>query len=138
MRHLVVILVAVLALGGCVAGSGPTRAAIGAEGAAAPAPELVGTWRGMAFAVPGSNYLISTPVELTIDPDGRWRWTKSGQQQAAGRMRMRGDRVFLHEETAKEDEQTIELMRLGDHLWGVSRAFIPGAMSAVDLRKESS
>jgi hypothetical protein len=136
MVRLVASLAVLLILSGCAAGSGRTQAA-DAAGAAAPGPDLVGTWRGMAFAVPGSNYLISTPVELTINSDGAWHWSRRGEQQAAGRVRVRGDRVFLDEETAKEDEQMIELMRRGGRLWGVSRAFIPGAMSAVDLQKTS-
>ena len=43
-----------------------------AAGVAAPGPDLVGTWRGTAFAVPGSTYGITTPVELQIRPDGTW------------------------------------------------------------------
>jgi hypothetical protein len=137
VRPAVAILGVLLLLSGCAAGSGRTQAA-DAAGSAAPGPDLVGTWRGMAFAVPGSSYLTSTAVELTINADGTWSRSRRGEQQAAGRVRVRGDRVFLDEDTAKEDEQMIELMRRGGRLWGVSRAFIPGAMSAVDLQKTPS
>ena len=134
MRHLAVMLVALLTLTGC-AGRNERQMATDAAGAAAPGPDLVGTWRGIAFAVPGANYGISTAVELTINPDGSWSWSKGSERQATGHARIRGDRVLLAEDTAKEGAQTIELIRRGDHLWGVSRAFIPGWMSAVDLQR---
>jgi hypothetical protein len=135
MRQLAVILAALLSLGGCAAASGGPRAAADAAGAAAPGPDLVGTWRGTAFAVAASYYGLSTPVELTINADGTWSWSKRGDRQAAGHAVMRGNRVLLVEAIAKENGQTIELMLRGDHLWGVSRAFIPGWVSAVDLQR---
>jgi hypothetical protein len=107
-------------------------------GLAAPAPDLIGTWRGTAFAVPGSLYGTSTPVELTVNPDGTWAWSKKGQEQARGYVEVRGTRVFFREERAKEGAQTIELQRRGDHLWGLSGAFIPEFPSAIDLRKVAS
>ena len=125
-------------LGGCATGSRVVRSGERTEGYAAPAPDLVGTWRGTAFAVPGSLYGISSPVDLTIHPDGSWSWSKRGQEQARGRLEMRGDRAFLHEDRAKEGAQTIQLMRRGDHLWGLSGAFVPEFPSAVDLRKVAS
>ena len=127
-----------LIFGGCAAASPPRRAAGDAEGAAFAATELAGTYRGTAFAVPGSLYGTSTPVELTVKPDGTWSWSKHGQEQARGRVEVRGDRVLLREDDAKDGEQTIQLSRRGDHLWGVSPGFIPGFPSAVDLRKGAS
>lgn len=139
MRDIAVLLLALLTLSGCASGTGSLRAAGDAEGAAAPAPELVGTWTGMAFGVPGSFFGTSTPVELTIKPDRTWSWSKRGQQQATGRVWVRGDRVFLDEDTAKEGgAQTIQLQRRGEHLWGLSRAFLPETISAVDLQKTPS
>jgi len=135
MRFAVVTLAALLMLAGCATGAGRQQAAADAAGAAAPGPDLVGTWRGTAFAVAGSNYGISTPVEITINPDGTWTWSNRGGRQAAGHAMVRGDRVLLVEDTAKEDEQTIELSRRGGRLWGVSRGFIPGWVSAVDLQR---
>src|SRR5437868_14917787 len=73
-----------------------------ATASAAPAPDLVGTWSGTAFAVGGSSYLISTPVDLTIRPDGTWSWSKRGQEQAKGRATKRGNHVILDEQSAKE------------------------------------
>jgi hypothetical protein len=138
MRNVVVLFAALLTFSGCASGAGSLRAAGDAEGAAAPGPELVGTWTGTAFGAPGSLYGISAPVELTIKPDGTWSWSKRGQQQATGRVRVRGDRVFLDEDTAKEGAQTIQLQRRGEHLWGLSRAFVPETISAVDLQKTRS
>ena len=39
--------------------------------------------------------------------------------------------------TSKDVEQRIDLKHGNAHLWGVSEAFIPGAMSAVDLERVS-
>ena len=105
MRHALVILVALLMLAGCAVGSARQQVAGDAAGAAAPGPDLVGTWRGTAFAVAGSNYGISTPVEITINPDGTWTWSNRGGRQAAGHAMVHGDCVLLVEDTAKEDEQ---------------------------------
>ena len=66
------------------------------------------------------------------------RWSKRGQEQAIGRMRFRGPHVVLDETKSTETEQRIELERRGDTLWGLSRAFIPGAVSAVELKKVGS
>ena len=109
-----------------------------AAGSAAPGPDLVGRWEGTAFAVPGSNYYISTPVELNIKPDGTWTWSKRGQQQATGRLVQRGDRVIFEETRANEGAQRIVLQRNGEQISGLSRAFIPGAISAVQLQKVQS
>jgi hypothetical protein len=133
-----VLLVAALTLSGCAAGSMTRAQAEGnAEGMAAPGPDLVGTWRGTAFAVPGANYGVSTPVEITIGPDGTWSWTKGGQRQAGGRVWVQGGRVVFDEGTASKHVKANELQRRGDHLWGVSHTFMPGWMSAVDLRRQS-
>ena len=132
-----VLILALLMLGGCAAGSRPSQASTDTSGMAAPGPDLVGTWRGMAWAVPGSLYLTNTPVELTINPDGTWTRSRRGEPQASGRVRVVGDRVFLDEEKSKDVEQRIELRRSGGHLWGVREALIPGAISAVDLERAS-
>ena len=137
-RTLQVVLGLMLVLGGCATGSRVARMNEPAQGFAAPGPDLVGTWRGTAFAVPGSLYGLSAPVDLTVNPDGTWSWSKKGQEQARGRIEIRGDRVFLHEDHAKDGAQTIQLRRRGDHLWGVSGAFIPAFPSGVDLRKTAS
>jgi hypothetical protein len=125
--------VLLLVTSGCASPSHLTAA--DATGSAAPGPDLAGTWRGTAFAVGGSNYLISTPVDVTINPDGTWSWSKRGQQQAKGHATKRGTRLVLEEETAKEGAQTIVLEQRGTELSGLSRAFIPGAISAVQLHK---
>ena len=133
LRSLALVFTTVLALSACsttVRSGGVPDAA----GSAAPGPDLVGTWRGSAIAVGGSNYGISTPVELTIQPDGTWSWSKRGQRQASGRVRVQGSRVLLDEDTAVVTEETIQLQRRGDELWGVSPAFIAGFASAVNLQ----
>ena len=132
--------VLLLVTGGCavVRSSHVDATDADATGSAAPGPELAGIWRGTAFAVAGSAYLISTPVDVTIRPDGTWNWSKRGQEQAKGRIAMRGKRILLEEQTAKEGAQTIVLEQRGTELSGLSRAFIPGAISAVQLQKVQS
>jgi len=125
--------IALILLGGCA--TFRTAATGDSAGYAAPGPEIAGTWSGMAWAVGGSLYHISAPVTVSIRPDGTWDWSKRGVKQATGRVRVQGDRVLLEEDQAKEGAQTIQLMRRGDLLWGLSRAFIPDAESAVELRK---
>jgi hypothetical protein len=139
MRWIAAVLGSVVLMSGC-AGAGAMRSgeAVDGAGAATPAMELVGAWEGTAFAVPGSNYFVSTPVELTIKPDGTWRWSQRGREQAIGTVRYRGDSVVLDEHISTNAEQRIELQRRGDTLWGLSGAFIPGAPSAVELRKVRS
>jgi hypothetical protein len=137
MRHVVAIVTGVLLLGGCAAGSAQVRGATDDAVMAAPGPDLVGTWQGMAWSVPGSLYLINAPVELTIKPDGTWTRSRRGDPQASGRVRVAGDRVFLDEQKSKDVEQRIELRRTGDQLWGMSEAFVPGAMNAVQLERAS-
>ena len=136
MRVAITALIVLVTAAGCT-GHGPLHsgAAIDAAGAATPALDLVGTWRGTAFAVPGSNYLVSAPVELTIKPDGTWRRTERGQERAIGQLRYRGPHLVLDETTSNNAEHRISLQRRGDTLWGLSGAFIPGAISAVELRK---
>ena len=137
MYRLTRVVAGLLILGGCATGPPISRVAHESEGYAAPAPELIGTWRGTAFAVPGSLYGTSTPVELTVNPDGTWSWSKRGQEQARGRIAQRGARVDFLEDETKDGEQTIQLQRRGYHLWGVSGGFIGGFPSAVDLRRGS-
>src|SRR5262245_10633220 len=120
MRQVAAILVAVALLGGCAGTSARPRAATDAEGIAAPGPDLVGTWHGMAWAVGGTLYFISEPVELTITPDGRWTRTRRGEQRASGHVRIQGDRVVLDEDTSKDTEQSIKLNRSGGHMWGLT------------------
>ena len=137
MRHEALILAALLMLVGGAGASARPQVAGDAEGSAAPTPDLAGTWSGLAWAVPGSLYFTTAPVELTIRPDGTWIRTRRGEPQANGRLRIRGDRVFLDEESSKDVEQRVELWRSGNRLLGLTEAFIPGAISAVDLERVS-
>ena len=147
MRVLATIVAALVVLGGCAsARSRLTRGPDDAVGYAAPGPDLVGTWRGTAFAVNGDVYHVSAPVELTIDPDGQWSWSKGGQVQGRGRVAIRGDRVILNEDWARKGttqgtnaaEERIELRLSGDQLWGITRAFIPESQNAIQLKKVPS
>jgi len=75
---------------------------------------------------------------MTRQTDGTCSWSKRGQQQAKGRVTMHGHRPALEEQTAKEGVQTIVLEQRGTELSGLSHAFIPGAISAVQLQKVQS
>ena len=95
----------VLLTSGCMTVRSADSGALGdASASSSPAPDLVGTWSGTAFAVGGSSYLISTPVgarsssELSLQasnylgrktPDGHAR----ARSIAPGRQ---VDTVWLH------------------------------------------
>ena len=139
MRRTLVALVIVLAATGCT--SAPRLAAVGDDaGSAAPGPDLVGVWRGTAFAIPGSLYMTTIPVEIEIRPDGTWTWKSRGAAKATGTIARQGGHVILHAGPSKgtpgaaADEIPLDLR--GDHLWGLSRYFIPGAPSAIDLHRQ--
>ena len=145
--RLVRLLGVLLILGGCATGSRLAHVADHGEGAAAPGPDLVGTWQGRAWVQAGSiNLFSSVPVDLTINPDGTWSWSSKGQVQGRGTVVVRGDRVLLDETWARHGmteptnalAQLIELKRSGNELWGVTRAFMPSAESAVQLKKTPS
>jgi hypothetical protein len=135
----VVVLGVLVAATGCTTG-GQTSAVVDDGGMAAVAPDLAGTWRGTAFAVPGSSHLTSTGVELEITPGGSWAWKSGGATKASGTVFRRGDRVLLQAGPSSglsgATADVIPLQQRGDHLWGVSRYFIPGAQSAVDLQRQ--
>jgi hypothetical protein len=146
MRYVAIVLSVLVVFGGCARVRGAMTAGDDAAGYAAPAPDLVGTWRGTAFAVGGDLYHVSATIELTIEPDGTWTWSKGGQVQGRGRVAARGDRVILDEDWARKGatqttnaaEERIELRRRGNELWGVTRAFIPDSQNAVTLKKAPS
>ena len=144
MRHYAALVSMLAVLGGCAGMR--TASIVPADDTvvyAAPGPDLVGTWKGTAFAVGGTLYHISAPVELTIEPGGRWSWAMGGKAQGGGRVASRGTDVVLEEDWALKGntqgtnaaEETIDLKRRGDELWGVTRAFIPGAQNAIQLKK---
>ncbi|MBM4439796.1 MAG: hypothetical protein FJ027_05220 [Candidatus Rokubacteria bacterium] len=131
---------AVLALTVAVTGCAGVRgAALDGDSmvAASPGPALTGTWTGMAWAVPGSAYFVSTPVTLTIHPDGAWQWSARGDAvQGRGTVTRAGtDRVVLQEQSADTAEDRITLRRSGTRLWGMSQAFLSGHPTAVDLHR---
>lgn len=137
MRHAsVAILVLAVLVGGCAGPSSRARVAEDAAVAAAPGPDLVGTWSGTVFAVTGSHQHTAAPVELTINADGTWSWSKRGALQGRGHVVKAGPRVLLKEDVlSQEGAERIELEQRGTQLYGLSRAFIPGAMNAVQLQK---
>jgi hypothetical protein len=111
---------------------------------ASPGPDLVGTWRGRAWVLAGTvNEFNSVAVDLTIKPDGTWSWSTKGQEQGHGRVAVRGNGVTLHETWSRHGntdatnaaQETIVLKRTGDELWGVTRAFMPSAQNAVELKR---
>ena len=90
--------------------------------------------------MPGSSYLTSTAVQLDITPQGTWTWKAGGATKATGTVVRYGDQVVLQAGPAKgvmgSVAESVPLEWRGDHLWGVSRYFIPGAQSAVDLQRQ--
>jgi hypothetical protein len=148
MRHIAVIVTILLLLGGCAsARASLTQSASDTQGYASPGPDLVGKWQGRVWVIEGTvNEFTSVPVDLTINPDGTWNWSTKGQVQGRGTVAVRGDRVILQETWAQKGStqptnaaaERIQLRYSHDQLWGVTRAFMPNAENAVQLKKITS
>jgi hypothetical protein len=146
MRYGAALAVLVLILGGC-ASLRTSATGDGNAGYAAPGPDFTGTWTGRAWVQSASiNEFTSVPIDLTINPDGTWSWSRLGQLQGRGTAAVHGDRIVLTETFANKGtlEQLhftadrVELRRSGDQLWGVSRMFMPNAPTAVELKKKTA
>jgi hypothetical protein len=148
MRHVAVTVAMLLLLGGCAgARASLASSASEAEGYAAPGPDLVGTWQGRVWVLEGTvNEFTSVPVDLTVSPDGTWSWSTKGQVQGRGTVAVHGDRVVLQETWARKGNtqptngatEMIQLKHSRGQLWGVTRAFMPNAENAVQLKKIES
>ena len=131
--HVLAVLIGAIATTACTTLQHDAR--IGNDAVSAlPGPSLAGTWRGTAFAIPGSAYYTAKSVELRIEPDGTWAWISGGETEASGTVLRRDGRVIFRSGPATE----MELQHTGDHLWGVTRTFIEGAQSAIDLRRDGA
>ena len=138
MRRIASVAAIVLMSWGCATGLPTPHRGADAEGFASPGPDLTGVWRGTAMPVAGNLNETPVAVELTISPDGTWHWAKRGQEQARGHARVRGAQVLLEQDQGRDTVGVIQLQQRGDHLWGVTGAFVPGAMNSVRLEKAGS
>lgn len=87
----------------CAARGAGDTAAVDTSAAASPGSALAGTYEGMAWAVPGSAYYVSTPIQRTITSDDFFMWSRRGAAvPAQGPVRHAGpDRVILQEHQAQ-------------------------------------
>jgi hypothetical protein len=139
--------IVVLALATLLAGCGglPGARADGAASPSAAIPDrlepLRGHWRGTIDETAGWFYQGSTPVDLTLAPDGTWTGT-IGKARAVGTAEVRGRHLILRG-TARsaQDEDAVYLRLTGDDTrrWGETVADFGGRLerASVSLKKTS-
>jgi len=98
----VVALALVCAANGCARVS-DRAATLDSPSAAIPDLSAVaGHWQGVVSETAGSKVSGSSPIDVTIAPDGTWRGTIA-KAPATGRARVRGDRLVLEGAAAPPD-----------------------------------
>jgi len=131
------------------AASGCARVSDRAETLNAPSasiPDLspvAGHWQGVVSETAGSLVSGSSPIDVTIAPDGTWRGTIA-KAPATGRARVRGDRLVLEGTVAAPDgpAHPVYLDLRGDDTrrWGETVATFGGRddRATVALRRAES
>jgi hypothetical protein len=142
VRVSITVLLFATLLAGCTGLPG-SRADGASPSAAVPdrLASLSGRWRGTIDETAGWFHQGSTPVDLTIAPDGTWTGTL-GKARAAGRAEVRGRHLILRG-TARsaQDEDVVYLRVTGDDArrWGETVADFGGRVerASVSLKKTS-
>jgi hypothetical protein len=93
-RHAIVLMALALAAGGCAGMSRTTAATDAPSASIADVSGLAGHWQGVLYETAGSLVSGSSPIELTIAPDGTWRGTIA-RTPASGQARLRRGRLVL-------------------------------------------
>ena len=141
-KNAIALLALVLAAGGC---AGMSRSAT-VDQPSASIPDtsvLAGRWTGSIYETAGSLVSGSTPLDVTIAPDGTWRGT-IGKAAAAGRVQSHGRRVVLEGTAGAPDGPArpvyLDLKSRGDDLWGQTVATFSGRddRAAVALERVQS
>ena len=142
-KNAIVLVARVLAAGGC---AGMSRSAAAVDQPSASIPDtsgLTGHWTGSIYETAGSLVSGSTPLDVTIAPDGTWRGTL-GKAAAAGRVRSHGRHVVLEGTAAAPDGPAravyLDLKSRGHDLWGQTVATFSGRddRAAVALERVQS
>jgi len=94
VKNAIVCVALTLIVGGCAGMSRPAGTADSPSASVADLSSIAGRWQGSIDETAGSLVSGSTPVDLTITPDGAWRGT-FGKSVAEGRAQLRGNRVLL-------------------------------------------
>jgi hypothetical protein len=128
-KNAIVCVALALAVGGCAGMSRSARTADSPSASVADVSSIAGHWQGSIYETGGSLVSGSTPVDLTIAPDGTWRGTL-GKSVAEGRARLRGSRVVLQGTAAAPDGPArpvyLDLRNNGQDLWGQTVATFSG------------
>jgi hypothetical protein len=126
-RRLIITLALALAAGGC---AGMSHTAGDQPSAAIPdVSRLAGHWQGTVYETAGSLVTSSSPIDLTIAPDGTWHGTIA-KAPASGRAHLRKGRLLL-EGTAAEPDGPVrpvhfDLTGDGSRRWGETMATFGG------------
>jgi hypothetical protein len=90
---------------------------------------LTGHWQGTMYETAGSLVSGSSPVDLTIAPDGTWRGTIA-RAPATGTAERRGNRVVLNGTAAAPGGPArpvyLDLRTRGNDMWGETVATFGG------------
>lgn len=118
-----------LVVGGCAGMSRSAGTADSPSASVADLSSIAGRWQGTIYETGGSLVSGSTPLDLTIAPDGTWRGTL-GKSVAEGRARRRGSRVVLQGTAAAPEGPArpvyLDLRSNGADLWGQTVATFSG------------
>jgi hypothetical protein len=139
----VVALALVCAATGCARVS-DRAATLDAPSASIPdVSSVAGHWQGVVSETAGSLVTGSSPIDLTIAPDGTWRGTIA-KAPATGRARLRGDRLVLEGTAAGPDGPArpvyLDLTGNDTRRWGETVATFGGRddRATVALRRAES
>ena len=140
------IALAMVVLAGTLSGCAGLRASRVDDASSASIGErrqpLAGHWQGRIDETAGWFYQGSSPLDLTITPDGRWTGTV-GKAKASGVARLKGRHLVLSGTAASETghEEAVYLRLTGDDSarWGATRRDFTGGdtHATVSLRKTS-
>lgn len=141
--------IAVVALALACAASGCARISHGSTTAESPSAsipdvsQVAGHWQGVASETAGSLVSGSSPIDVTIAPDGTWKGSIA-KAPASGQARMRGGRLVLEGTAAAPNEPVrpvyLDLAGDGTRRWGETVATFSGRddRATVALRKVQS
>jgi heat shock protein HslJ len=124
-----IVIALALAMAGCAGISRPADLAESASASIRDMSELAGRWQGVVSETAGSLVSGSSPVDLTIAPDGTWRGTIA-RAPASGEARLRGRRLILDGTAATPNgpSRPVHLDLTGDSTrrWGETVATFSG------------
>ena len=129
VRNAIIAVALGLAAAGCAHAAAGSRVAAEPSASIADTSGLAGHWQGTVYETAGSLVTGSSPLDVTIAPDGTWRGS-IGKAPASGQVRMRGSRVVLAGTASPSDGAAhpvyLDLRSSGARMWGETVATFSG------------